>query len=457
VPGDIRYPTDLSLLNEGREKLEEIIDTLHADRPKGATKPRTYRQRARKDFLTVIKKRRASTNKIRKAIRKQLGYLRRNLRHIEQLAAGVGLKSLSRQQYRNLLVTSEVFRQQALMYEAKHHRMSGRIVSISQPHIRPIVRGKAGTPVEFGMKISSANIDGYLFIDRCSWDPYNESGDLVMQAEKYKQRYGVYPESIHADQIYIKYTQDNALKGLRFESLEHQNAHLRTWNKTWARTRIHGTTKQQVWQMFLTERETLQPLPDSRFQFFKIGQRTVHADGHIEIQKSYYSVPYTFIGKRVTVHFNSDWVKVFIPLQGVPTMIAFHKATGAGRYQTSNKHIPEHKIFTNASYTQYLQKKSREIGEGCAKWVEKTLTERAQQAYRPIQGVFRLLDRYSQETVNRACIKALIQHSYRYHTVHLMCQDTESENQEDLMTTEHEIIRPPSEYGQYIERLSLRR
>jgi hypothetical protein len=133
--------------------------------------------------LTVIKKRRASTNKIRKAIRKQLGYLRRNLRHIEQLAAGVGLKSLSRQQYRNLLVTSEVFRQQALMYEAKHHRMSGRIVSISQPHIRPIVRGKAGTPVEFGMKISSANIDGYLFIDRCSWDPYNESGDLVMQAK----------------------------------------------------------------------------------------------------------------------------------------------------------------------------------------------------------------------------------------------------------------------------------
>ncbi|WP_425277202.1 IS5 family transposase [Salinispira pacifica] len=202
VPGDIRYPTDLSLLNESREKLETIIDVLHAKRPKGATKPRTYRQKARKDFLAVIKKRRASKNKMRKAIRKQLGYIRRNLRHIEQLAAGVGLKSLSRKQYRNMLVISEVFRQQALMYESKDHRISGRIVSISQPHIRPIVRGKAGTPVEFGMKISSANIDGYMFIDRCSWDPYNESGDLVMQAEKYRHRYGVYPESIHADQIY---------------------------------------------------------------------------------------------------------------------------------------------------------------------------------------------------------------------------------------------------------------
>ncbi|WP_425277196.1 IS5 family transposase [Salinispira pacifica] len=202
VPGDIRYPTDLSILNESREKLETIIDVLHAKRAKGATKPRTYRQKARKDFLAVIKKRRASKNKMRKAIRKQLGYIRRNLRHIEQLAAGVGLKSLSRKQYRNMLVISEVFRQQALMYESKDHRISGRIVSISQPHIRPIVRGKAGTPVEFGMKISSANIDGYMFIDRCSWDPYNESGDLVMQAEKYRHRYGVYPESIHADQIY---------------------------------------------------------------------------------------------------------------------------------------------------------------------------------------------------------------------------------------------------------------
>ncbi|WP_053335593.1 hypothetical protein [Salinispira pacifica] len=127
VPGDIRYPTDLSILNESREKLETIIDVIHAERPKGATKPRTYRQRARKDFLAVIKKRKASKNKIRKAIRKQLGYIRRNLRHIEQLAAGVGLKSLSRKQYRNLLVISEVFRQQALMYENKDHRMSGRI------------------------------------------------------------------------------------------------------------------------------------------------------------------------------------------------------------------------------------------------------------------------------------------------------------------------------------------
>jgi IS5 family transposase len=155
----------------------------------------------------VIKKRKATKNKIRKAIRKQLGYLSRNLRHIEKLVEEIGLKSLSKRQYRNLLVISEVLRQQKQMYDSKNHHLSGRIVSISQPHLRPLVRGKAGTPVEFGMKISAANVDGYLFIDRLSWDPFNESEDLISQAEEYQRRFGVFPESIHADQIYR--TRDN--------------------------------------------------------------------------------------------------------------------------------------------------------------------------------------------------------------------------------------------------------
>ena len=45
-------------------------------------------------------------------------------------------------------------------------------------------------------------MDGYIFLDRVSWDNYNESGDLKSQVEKYKERYGYYPESVHVDQIY---------------------------------------------------------------------------------------------------------------------------------------------------------------------------------------------------------------------------------------------------------------
>lgn len=84
VPADITYPTDMGLLNEAREKLEGIIDLLHPHTGE-KRKPRTYRKRARKDYLTFVKRRKKSKRAIRKAIRKQLGYVRRNLSHIDKM------------------------------------------------------------------------------------------------------------------------------------------------------------------------------------------------------------------------------------------------------------------------------------------------------------------------------------------------------------------------------------
>ena len=75
-------------------------------------------------------------------------------------------------------------------------------MSITQPHIRPIVRGKAGTAVEFGAKLSASCVDGYVFLSRISWDNFNESVDLKNQIEAYKELTGAYPESVHVDKIY---------------------------------------------------------------------------------------------------------------------------------------------------------------------------------------------------------------------------------------------------------------
>jgi len=108
------------------------------------------------------------------------------------------------------MVINEVYRQQSLLYRAKTHSIPGKIVSIAQPHIRPIARGKARAAFEFGAKISASITEhGMLYIDRMQWEPYNEGEDLPMQAEKYKQRFGRYPASIHADKIYR--TRDNRL------------------------------------------------------------------------------------------------------------------------------------------------------------------------------------------------------------------------------------------------------
>ena len=207
TPADITYPTDLSLLNEAREKSEEIIDSMHKPLKGIRKKPRTYRRKARKSYLAIAKQKKPGLKKIRKAIGRQLRYLRRNLGHIERMAEEGLLYYLNKRQYRLLLVIKELYRQQLWMYENHKHSISDRIVSIYQPHVRPIVRGKVRVAVEFGAKVSISLVDGFSFVERIDWDAYNESCDLQEQVERYKDRFGYYPESVHADKIYR--TRDN--------------------------------------------------------------------------------------------------------------------------------------------------------------------------------------------------------------------------------------------------------
>ena len=204
APADITYPTDLKLLNDAREKTETIIDTLYGPLCGQAVKPRTYRKKARKDYLKAAKSRNLTIKKRRKAVGRQLNYVRRNLNSIDKLLKhpDVKLQTLSRYEYKCLLVISEVYRQQHIMYSNSSCQIEDRIVSISQPHVRPIVRGKAGAKVEFRAKVAASVVDGYIRFDHIEWDSFNESQLLQSEVERYRERYGCYPESLHVDKIY---------------------------------------------------------------------------------------------------------------------------------------------------------------------------------------------------------------------------------------------------------------
>jgi len=217
APEDMRFPHDVTLLDEARRKTEKIIDTLHERAPEGYEKPRTYRKKARKEFLTFIRNRKPRERTIRKALRKQLQYVERNVRIIGDYKRIVGFKGLSGKQYRDLVVISELVRQQRELYTHKSHSIEGRIVSISKPHVRPIARGKARMLYEFGAKLSVSLVDGLTEVHRLSWEPYNESQDLKGQIESYRQRYGRYPEVVCADKIYrtrenLRYCQEYGIR-----------------------------------------------------------------------------------------------------------------------------------------------------------------------------------------------------------------------------------------------------
>lgn len=202
APADIRYPTDLSLLNEAREKTEKMIDTLYNQELGLAKKPRTYRKLARRNYLKISKQRKPLVKAVRKAIGKQLGYLRRNLSTIDLLLKCDGHGNMSARQSGELETIRILYDQQREMYQTRTHRTDDRIVSISQPHVRPIVRGKARAQTEFGAKVAVSMVDGYAFIDQLSWDPFNESLGFKQTVEDYKQQKGYYPEAILADKIY---------------------------------------------------------------------------------------------------------------------------------------------------------------------------------------------------------------------------------------------------------------
>jgi len=201
----IRYPTDLSLLNEAREFSEHIIDTLCANLKVG-NKPRTYRRKARAAYLAIAKQKRPGRKTLRRGLKQQLQYLRRNLGHIEQLLAPIPEGQplpLPGWLLHRYWVIQHVYQQQWEMYQTQTHRCDHRIVSISQPYVRPMVRGKQDKPVEFGAKPSlSLTGEGLAHVDHLRWEAFHEGLDLATQVDAYRERYGHYPERVIADPIY---------------------------------------------------------------------------------------------------------------------------------------------------------------------------------------------------------------------------------------------------------------
>jgi len=200
APADIKYPTDTGLLAEAIAKTDGMIDTLQEPLKGRSPRPRTYRVKSRKLFTGFIRIRKPGTRLIRKVKGKQLNYLKRNLGHIQTMVENGG--ELPSKQQTTLETIETLYTQQRLMHESRTSRVDDRIVSISQPHIRPIVRGKAGTPVEFGAKINMSVVNGYVFLDEIRYDAFYE-GDLLDNAIlDYYLRFKMLPSKILADQAY---------------------------------------------------------------------------------------------------------------------------------------------------------------------------------------------------------------------------------------------------------------
>jgi hypothetical protein len=154
--------------------------------------------------LIFSKKRRKSKKEIRRGIKAQLQYVRRDLKAIDQMLERPGRKHVLTESDKDMLdVIRKVYEQQKWMYDNKKHSIEDRIVSLYQWWVRPIVRGKDKNKTEFGAKINVSEVNGFCRIDHFNWDAFNEGTLLKEQVENFKDVYGRYPKYLLADRIYL--------------------------------------------------------------------------------------------------------------------------------------------------------------------------------------------------------------------------------------------------------------
>jgi hypothetical protein len=217
---EVRYPTDIDLLHDGCKVINRYIHKL-CERF-SLVAPVTHYKAARSAYLEVIKLKKRSKKVIRTGKSLLLTYLIRDLRRFINLIAVNGthlFDSLNRHQRKVVIAIIKMCYQQLQMFKDGTHTCADRIVSVFQSHVRPIVRGKSKSPTEFGAKIGASIVKGYTFVDHHSWDAYNESADLALQIELYRQRFGFLPARLYADKIYMCKENRKLMKELEIQAM----------------------------------------------------------------------------------------------------------------------------------------------------------------------------------------------------------------------------------------------
>lgn len=242
----------------------------------------------------------------------------------------------------------------------------------------------------------------------------------------------------------IKYVKTNALKGRTFTSLNEQNNFLLDWEQRVADTRIHGTIKKQVAQLFEAERPCLLALPNDRFPNFHEAKRTVHRDGHVAIDKAFYSAPPEYVGRTVWARWDSRLVRLF---NDQFEQLIVHAKVEAGKFQTADEHIPFQKVSAVERGTDSLLSQVARIGPHTRKWSHAMTNARGVAAVRVLLGLKSLARDHSDQAIEKACESALSYGAYRLQTIRQLLKRQGPEQKEFEFLEEHPIIRPLQDYS----------
>jgi transposase len=254
----------------------------------------------------------------------------------------------------------------------------------------------------------------------------------------------------------VSYTKHNALDGRRFDSLSEANAYLRHWNKRWARTRIHGTTRCQVWKLFCDiERPRLRSVAEKPFEFFNTCVRKVDVNGCVEVKGGFYRVPPRFVGDKLVVHYNLEYVRVYA--KGL-LAISHMRLERKGAVSEALSCLPKWKHPNLESQERYYCRKAQDLSPALHKLVYEVLCTDDPLAIRRVRGILSVAKKYTSDTLEAAARSALGVTPVRFTRFKGLCEKYAETPDTDTptLTQNHELIRSLDEYETLItERTSL--
>lgn len=175
-----------------------------------------------------------------------------------------------------------------------------------------------------------------------------------------------------------------------------------------------GKSRRQLFEEI--ERTALAPLPREPFEYAEWKTAKVHPDYHVEVDKTFYSVPHRLIGRRVEVRLTHRTVEIFYGHQRVAGHVRRSQRSG---HVTTNAHMPKaHQRYANVMPANLIKMAAR-IGVNAAVLVERMMRERPhpEQGYRSAMGIIALARRYERERLEAACERALAIGAISYSSV----------------------------------------
>ena len=250
----------------------------------------------------------------------------------------------------------------------------------------------------------------------------------------------------------IQHTQDTALKGRRFESIEEQNQWLMHWEERWASLRIHGRMKRQVQEMFEEEKPFLQSLPLNSFAYFSQETRTVQDDGTIQVHDCYYAALPAKLHTKVMVRIYDQEIEIIDP-KTLEVIRRHVKGQRKGMvFMEEND-----RIFNPSRQTGRLLAQAAAIGPCTETLCKKLFEGEGRLEHRRMRGIIALARKHSAGHIEQAAKIALERGLRSSRIIRKLVERiveadlAEKEKTSSALTQEHSLIRSPQDYALFFE------